>query len=273
MKVPDVYVTAQRWTRSLLEALCGHATGVVMGDLFCQKRMFENEWFDVLDFCELAREMGLEVVFQTPAYNTTRTIEQTVSLVRKLAERKLIGAVFVHDAGMARALGEFEPVELWWDRFSFNRDIVPNAYLIDFLREHRVSCVEVLRSANIQEVAERGCGVLLYAYGPEIASFGRICYTEYFLNEPCERKILCGRQHPFITSIDKVPLQYVADGYTLLDKSDPVHTVSSLDINSASKIKGLTAYLRDEREIEMLDQIVLKLFKPEAEAKTGNGPT
>jgi hypothetical protein len=251
-----LYVAAQRWSRPLLDALEGRATGVILGDLFCQKRMFENEWFDIFDFARRARSLGLDVVFQTPAYNTTRTMEQTVSLARKLAGESLLDAALVHDVGVAEALAEFEAVGLWWDRFAFNRDIVPSAYLVDFLLEHRVSRVELVRASQVGEVAGRGCGALLYAYGPEVASFGRVCYTEYFLDEPCERKILCGSRRPFIASADKVPLQYLADGYTLLDRSDPVHTLPRLDASAASQVSGLTAYVRGEHELEELSRAV-----------------
>src|SRR5215204_6379483 len=100
MRDTGVYVAAQRWSRPLLEAVGEIATGVILGDLFCQKRMFENEWFDLLDFAQRARSLGLEVVFQSPAYNTTRTVEQTVSLVRKLAGESLLDAALVHDVGV-----------------------------------------------------------------------------------------------------------------------------------------------------------------------------
>lgn len=259
MKTPALYVACQQWNRPMVEALKGHATGLILGDLFCQKRMFENEWFDVIDFARLARELGLEVIFQTPVYNTTRNLEPTISLVRKMAANSLIDAVLVHDIGVVESLAELESIALWWDRFSFNRDFVPNAHLIDFLTAHRVSRVEVTRPGHIREVAEQGCGVLLYGYGPQIASFGRICYTEYFLNEPCERKILCSCSRPFIASSDKVPLQYVADGYTLLDKDEPMHPLPQLDASLRTKVDGVTAYIRNQGEIASLDKMVTDL--------------
>ena len=254
-----VYVVAQRWSAAMIEAVRDHTKGVILGDLFCQKRMFENDVFDLLDMAQSAKSLGFEVVFQTPVYNTTRTVDATLALIRKLAGGRLLDAVLVHDIGVVQAIQELEGVELWWDRFSFNRDFVPNAPLMEFLRGQGISRVEVIHPSHVTMVADHGLGVLLYGYGPEIASFGRICYTEDFLNEPCERKILCQRSHPVIASIDKVPLQYVADGYTLIDKNEPVVRLSAIEPALARRITGLTAYLRGPEEIESLDEQVRML--------------
>jgi hypothetical protein len=211
--------------------------------------MFENEWFDVLDLAGYARSAGLEVVFQTPAYNTTRTIEPTLALMRKLAASSLMHAALVHDIGMVDAVRELRGVELWWDRFSFNRDFIPNAPLIAFLKEQGVSRVEVTRPGHVHSVDDSGCAALLYAYGPDIVSFGRTCYTEQFLDESCERKILCARSKPFIASIDKVPLQYLADGYTLLDREAPDVHLGTFEPGLGARLSGMTAYVRGPEEI------------------------
>lgn len=250
----ELHVTAQRWTPELLDEVCDVATGVILGDLFCQKRMFAHEWFDLPDLARQAKNRGVRVVFQTPTYNTPRTLELTLSAIRKLADADLLDAVLVHDIGVLTQLREL-PVECWWDRFAFNRDFVPNAYLVDFLREQGVSRVEVLRPIHINAVADAGGAVLLYGYGPEIASFGRICYTEYFLNEPCEQKILCHRHNPVITSVDKVPLQYAADGYLLIDQTDPMHIVSDLAPELAGRVAGLTASIRSAAELSLLTEL------------------
>jgi hypothetical protein len=260
MPLWPIYVTAQRWSLAIAEALRDHARGIILGDLFCQKRMFENDLFDLLDIARSAKDLGFEVVFQTPVYNTTRTMDPTLALIRKLAGDGRLDAILVHDIGVVQAIQEVKGVELWWDRFSFNRDFVPNAPLMEFLRGQGISRVEVIHPAHVPAVADHGLGVLLYGYGPEIASFGRICYTEYFLNEPCERKILCRHSQPVIASVDKVPLQYVADGYTLIDKNEPVVRLPAIEPDLARRITGLTAYLRGPEEIESLDERVRTLW-------------
>lgn len=261
MSDPSIYVTAQRWSTAMLHSLHGQATGVILGDLFCQKRMFENEWFDVPGLAEEARRTGFDVIFQTPAYNTTRTIEATLALIRKLARDGLLDGVLLHDIGVVEAMREYSHVALWWDRFAFNRDFIPNAPLITFLHGQGVSRVEVTRPGHVGDVAGGGCGALLYGYGPEIASFGRVCYTEDFLDEPCERKILCSGSRPFIASVDKVPLQYIADGYALLDKNDPVVRLTPLDESVASRVTGITAYLRTADEIPAMRDSIDSLLQ------------
>jgi hypothetical protein len=187
-------------------------------------------------------------------------MEPTLALLRKLVKENRVDAVLVHDIGVVQALRELPGVALWWDRFSFNRDFIPNAPLIAFLREHRISRIEVTRPEHVDDVTGGGCEALLYGYGPEIASFGRVCYTEYFLDEPCERKILCARSQPFIASVDKVPLRYLADGYTLLDKDDPVVRLRPFESQLADRVMGITAYLRGPEEIPALRETVSALW-------------
>jgi collagenase-like PrtC family protease len=263
MNKPQIYVTAQRLSREMIKELEGHAAGIFFGDLFCQKRMFENDWFDVAELMNFAKEKGFKTIFQTPAYNTTRTMEETISLIRKLSASSILDAVSVHDVGVVEELRGLSDVELWWDKFSFNRDIVPNVHLIDFLKSHGVSKIELVRPFQANEIINYGCETLLYVYGPDVVSFGRICYTEYFLEEACERKILCSYEKPFIASVDKVPLQYVADGYALLDKASPIHQISKLNPDLLNKLDGFTAYIRDSSEIDMLDSLS-KLFSDSA---------
>lgn len=255
MNPPITYVAIQRWSHALVKTLQGRVGGIILGDLFCQKRMFENEWFEVLELAYLARQLGLQVVFQTPVYNTTNTIEQTTSLIRKLYTTSLVNAVLVHDVGVLQVLSELADLDLWWDRFSFNRDFVPNTQLVNFLMAHRISAVEVIRPNHIEDVSRQGCGVLFYGYGPNVATFGRICYTEYFLNEPCGQRILCSQRQPFIVSADKVPLQYLADGYTLLDKNPSIQTVFDLHTDQIAKVNGIICYLRGNDELDKLSSI------------------
>lgn len=251
----EMYVMAQRWESSLVDSLLQHTTGVIIGDPFCQKRMFEHDEYDALELAEYAKSLGLMVVFQSPVYNTVRTFESTLSLLKKLHKNGHVDAVFVHDIGVLAKLQEFSGLELWWDRFAFNRDIVPNRQLVLFLRQQGISRIEATRAADIDDIYAAGCGVQFYGYGPEIASFGRVCYTERFLDEPCERKILCRSKDPFIVSKDKVPLQYLADGYTLLDRKEPVHLMPKLDSSQRGKISGLTVIIRSSVDIEVIDRM------------------
>lgn len=255
----NVYITAQRWSKSLLEALQGNASGVILGDLFCQKRMFAHEWFDVLDFSQHARLLGFDVIFQTPAYNTPRTFEATINLLGKMYSQQLLDAVLLHDIGVLHALKDLAGVEFWWDRFSFNRDIVPNTFLVEFLRKQGVGQIEVSRAHDIDDLTRDGCGVLLYGYGPDVVSFGRICYTEYFMSEPCEQKILCCQHSPYISSRDKVPLQYVADGYTLLDRKKPIHSLPHLSVDQARAISGLTICIKEQVELSEINELIRDL--------------
>lgn len=259
----EVYVTARYWDDAMVDALAGRVAGVILGDPFCQKRMFRRGAFDIPALARRARDRGLRVALQTPAYDTSRSFESTVALAQHLADGRLVDAVLLHDVGVLRAVRGTPEVELWWDRLSFNRDVVPNAPLLEFLVAQGISRVELLRASDAPAVAAAGCAPLLRAYGPEVVSFGRVCYTEYFLDEPCGTQILCRSRSPSVASVDKVRLDYVADGFTLLDRREPRISPERLGPLPAA-LGGITAEITHERELADLDRLV-------ADAQAGRG--
>ena len=177
-------------------------------------------------------------------------------LLRKLYKKKIVDAIFVHDIGVLQALKELQGIELWWDNFAFNRDFVPNKDLIEFLKLQGISNIEVKTSSHIKEVSEQDCGIILFGYGPNITSFSRICYTEYFLDEPCERKLLCRNEHPFIVSVDKNPLQYIADGYTLIDRNTPIHFLPEIEPKLMRKVDAIRIYIENINDIQSVSAFI-----------------
>ncbi len=262
----SVFVTAQRWTDEAVDAMSGQITGIVVGDLFCQKRMFENELYDVLSVAARARDRGLDVVFQAPMYNSSRSFETTLALINGLRREHLIQAVLLHDIGLLRCLSGSPDIKLWWDRFGFNRDMLVSGPLIAFLRDHGISAMELVRPAHIGDLEALGMPVVLFSYGPNIVTFGRSCYTEDYLHEACERKILCARARPTVASVDKVRLEYIADGFTLLDLQEPVYRLPNLTADQAGGVSAITAYIRGEDELSAVTGLRAALLAGRDEA-------
>lgn len=248
----DLFVSAVRWTAELIDSLPVQVSGICLGDPFCQKRMFANGIFDLPDLARHAKRRGLRVAYQTPVYNTSRTIDDTLALARSLARRDLLDVCLVHDIGVLGTLRNLPVIEVWWDRYSFNRDVDISVSLLEFLREQGVAGVELVRGRDVSTVTKTGMKPLLHIYGPAVTAFGRTCFTEYLLNEPCEQKILCRSSQPYIASADKVPLEYIADGYTLVEKTSPILVTPNVTGDQSANLAGCTATIRSVEEVESI---------------------
>jgi len=256
-----LFVSAVRWTAKLVETLPEGVAGVILGDPFCQKRMFKNAAFDLPEFARRCKAQGLQVAYQTPVYNTPRSIDSTLALARLLAEADVVDVFLVHDVGVLHSLRSFGNVEVWWDRYSLNRDMDISAALMDFLRNQGVSAVELTRGMDLPRAARAGLKAGLHIFGPNVAAFGRACYTEYLLGEPCEQKILCKGTLPEIESVDKVRLEYIADGYTLVEREPAMLTTPKLMPGQAEVLRFGTATIRSADEAKVALDIYSDLME------------
>ena len=256
MKHSPLYILARRWSSSMLKKLAEKLpiSGIILGDLFCQKRMFEYADFSLSEIARQARELNLQIIFQTPLYLTSKNFEQTFHLISYLSEANLVDGVFLHDIGLLQRLKNMGRLNLWWDRYSYNRDIVVSEELVSFLTENGISSIEVTRISDVDTVIANGNSSLINIYSPKVISFGRICYTEYFLGSPCKSPhILCDRDSlPVIVSTDGVFAQYAGDGFTLVDQNKSNHHIHIPKSYRERPNLGLLATISSLDDIESL---------------------
>jgi hypothetical protein len=233
-------------------------SGVVLGDLFCQRRMFEHADFGLPNVAQQARAAGLQIIFQTPLYLTSKNYEQSVQLVRYLSEANLLDGVLLHDIGLLQRLKSIAGLKLWWDRHSYNRDIVVSEQLVDFLTENGVSGIEVTRFSDADTVINKNSSSLVHIFGPRVASFGRKCYSEYFSGKVCKSPhVLCASVSlPVIVSTDGVLAQYTGDGFTLVDQTKPYHQLQVPQLYQEKERLGLLATISSLDDLERLQMLI-----------------
>ena len=62
--------------------------GLILGDRFCQKRMFPDGLAQEIVFMKQAMESGKELLYQTPLYVTTRNWDTVLSIVKLICLNK-----------------------------------------------------------------------------------------------------------------------------------------------------------------------------------------
>ena len=80
--------------------------GIILGDLFCQKRMFQNGIADLILLMDRVLASKKEAVYQAPLYVTGRNLEEVTAILRLMDGYKKESCVIVQDFGTARMAAE-----------------------------------------------------------------------------------------------------------------------------------------------------------------------
>jgi hypothetical protein len=214
-----VFVGLKRWTTGQyleLERFKDRLYGIILGDPFCSFRMFENSNWEIPVFCESAKEAGMKVVLQTPVYLTERNFKETIKLISFLENKNLLDLIFVQDVGLLDQLkGSGCQTDICWSLWGEGRGNNLSGDLLDFLTQLNVQYLETDISSRVKPLQEYGLKVIYRLYGPQIATFGRFCYTQRLTDCLCNyNSNPCLQGQPSIVSTDgKMELR--VNGYTL----------------------------------------------------------
>ncbi|MEE1086818.1 MAG: hypothetical protein U0L05_06595 [Schaedlerella sp.] len=235
------------YDRDVIRKICEHPQidGVVIGDLYCQKRMFENGIYDMFAYIDILKSCGEKVIFQTPRYITDRNMEEEIEKVRFLVENKQIDAVIVQDIGVAAEIAEILPdLELIWGKMGYNRNPVANRSFFEFLKQYRVYSVETADPKRKQVFQAMGLNVYTMVGDLKYQSVNRECYYLYqndIFDKKCDRGCLKRKQE--LVQVNG-RIQMTVDGYMLGRRYDYSRMPESED-----EWKNSILYGRDYKEI------------------------
>ena len=168
--------------------------GLVVGDLFCEKRMFENGRLGLLEAIDAIAAAGKAIVFQCPVYVTSRNYEDVRFLLQYIRQKHTKTYVIVHDLGMVHLISqEFSEYVLLWGRMARFREYVLNRDFLQFLKSNGVTGIE-LTGGRFRSLAEQ-CGLtpyIVFGWGG-YATIGRQCYNQYQGLGCCREDCLNGR--------------------------------------------------------------------------------
>lgn len=121
-------------------------SGVVLGDPYCQKRMFPYGETDLADYAIRAHESGLKVIFQSPCYMTQRIFDAIKTLMLHLYGKGLCNDILIQDVGLAFEIKKMFPeINLIWSQISRSRNGAENMLFYKFLKNNGISAAELFR--------------------------------------------------------------------------------------------------------------------------------
>lgn len=188
-----IYVAIEQYDKNVIRqcALNNLIEGVVLGDGYCQKRMFEYGEAELLECIQYAHDLNLKVLFQTPVYMTERIFEQTLDKIAFLYERKICEGIIVQDVGFAFSVHERMPdLSIIWGQLSAVRNGAENMLHYEFLKKIGISTIEAVKPELVEPLEEIGFKVVCSNEEIQYSTVNRECYYIHELgvwNKHCER--------------------------------------------------------------------------------------
>lgn len=165
-----------------IDSLCqsDEVRGIIIGDLFCQKRMFENSVVDLILFIKRILLTEKELVYQVPLYVTSRNLNEVVSILKLISGHTQNTYAIVQDFGTAEVISrDFPKIRLIWGQMGRVRE---HRFSDDFLNFLQLKGFYGMETSNI-ELAKRltEFNIVPFFGNAQITyeTIGRNCYLQY----------------------------------------------------------------------------------------------
>lgn len=205
--------------------------GVVLGDMYCNYRMFPGGSAELEDRMRQLKESGKKVYYQTPCYLTDTVFDQVVQHICYWNHRGLLDGVFLQDIGLLRRLGKLDTgLLLVWSYMGIARNRAVNLLHYQFLESLAPVVIATDQPRHCRLLREQGIDAMLMYGRITYATVNRLCYYTYENNlygTDCRRACLDGKQHMVN---EKFSLDMSVDGYMLGKKYVYVESEESPDL-------------------------------------------
>lgn len=154
--------------------------GIVMGDLFCKKRMYPNGFVDEIFFVKQVLDSDKELIYQAPLYVTSRNIDEVISILNFIKESKKDCAVIVQDFGTAELIRrEYSKLRLIWGQLGRVREKRFSDEFLQFLVEREFYGMETSDTGLAKRLIMKGLIPYIGNAVLQYQTVGRNCYLQY----------------------------------------------------------------------------------------------
>lgn len=212
--------------------------GVILGDLYCNKRMFEFGEHELIDIARSAQKCGLQCVYQTPRYLTERNFTNIMQLILYLYKEHLISKIIVQDIGAAIYIRKnCSHLPIIWGYMGISRNGAENLLHYSFLKENGITEIETDRVSRVPYLMELGFEIMLMKEHVTYKTVNRECYYMYqneIYDGKCNRMCLFA---PCSLVNEKCGFDFSIDGYTL---GKQCHPLTSQELSSCDVTDSIT---------------------------------
>jgi len=212
-----IYIGLKTYSQETIEKIITlDIDGVVIGDILCNKKMFEYGGNEIPDFLYKLKENGKKVIFQTPMYATDRVFDELISKVTYYYNNGLISAILVQDIGVANACHKrCENLTLIWGKMGYARNPINNIETLKFYQSLGIRSVECKDLRTCDAAKNVGFEPYLLIGFPTYLTINRECYYKFehnIFDGDCDRGCL---QKDKLIIPAKEQMEATIDGYVL----------------------------------------------------------
>lgn len=160
-------------------------SGIVLGDMFCQRRMFDRGEIELYESINVVGKNGKIIIYQTPIYVTSRNRDLVIDVINYLDSTHPRSKVITQDIGVIKFIKEnCSFIEVIWSRMGRTREYSFNQFFYKALQELDVSLFETESRCIANLALECGIRPLLVYGNIHYRTIGRRCYSKYELDIP-----------------------------------------------------------------------------------------
>lgn len=154
--------------------------GILLGDLFCHERMFENGVADLILMIKSVLESDKVLVYQAPLFVTSRNIREVRSVLGLISEAAKEYFVIVQDFGTADMVArDFGKLKLVWGQLGRVRELRFSDPFLAFLKDRGFYGFETGDDGMIARLREFDLVPFVTASFFTYKTLGRECYLKY----------------------------------------------------------------------------------------------
>ena len=176
------YVGLNTYSHEVVQNLCSSKAvkGIILGDLFCTKRMFNNGIAEEILLMQEIIKAEKEIIFQSPLYITSRNYDEVLSILKMLDSYSINTSAIVHDMGLVHLIHKrFPTIKIIWGRMARTREYHFNDNFFTLLLKEGVCGIETAEIKFITDIKKSNlCPYLVYG-NLQYITVGRQCYQMY----------------------------------------------------------------------------------------------
>lgn len=190
--------------------ILGAFDGLIIGDPFCEKRMFPYGEAQMTQFFMECKNRDIKIIYQSPMYLTDAVLSKETDRVAFLYEKMNVRCFLVQDIGLVTWIHEKYPkAEMIWSRYGRTRNSMLNGDFLLYLKEIGIRSYETNKLSRVRAISSLGLRPYAVFGWPSYQTINRECYSLYMENiyncmclRQCWREEVCLKHGAQKISID-----------------------------------------------------------------------
>ena len=224
--------------------------GIVLGDLFCQKKMFDFGEVELYEFINIVGNSSKKLIYQTPIYVTSRNRMQVIDIINHINASFAGSIVLTQDIGIIKFIADTCPnIELVWSRMGRTRDYSFNHLFYKALCDLKIKLFETDSLVMAMKLSEHNIQPLLVYGSLHYKTIGRRCYSKYELDIKEDNCSLYCRNSKYKMETPDATCKMTIDGYILGSKLS--YNAGVAMEYERSKDKQFVVYAKDMDDLQL----------------------